>query len=66
MLKGTENNVKIVADDVTGNVLTSGTLESFNMSSGTIENTEDKFAVGSKVVLLTQDNQQFILLCEVI
>ena len=31
-----------------------------------IENIEDNFKVGSTVVLLTQDNQKFYLICEVI
>lgn len=30
------------------------------------ENVEDSFKVGSTVVLLTQDNQKFILICEVV
>lgn len=68
ILKGTKRDVKITADEVTGNVVTEhgGRLDSFNMSSGTIENMEDKFEIGSEVVLMTEDNQKFILLCEVV
>lgn len=68
ILKGTKRKVKINADEVIGNVKTEhgGSLDSFNMAEGRVENIEDKFEVGSQVVLLTQDNQKFILLCEVV
>lgn len=68
ILKDTKRKVKVVASEVTGNVKTEhgGTLDSFSMAEGTVTNIENKFSVGSKVVLLSQDNQKFILLCEVI
>lgn len=67
ILKDTKRKVKVNADEVAGSVKSkyNGTLESFNMEKGTITNIENKFEIGSKVVLLSQDNQKFILLCEV-
>lgn len=68
LLKGTKRKVKIKATDVTGSLNTDhgGTLESFDMDNGELENIEDNFKVGSTVVLLTNDNQQFYLIYEVI
>ena len=58
ILKSTKRNVNISADEVTGSVKSqyNGTLESFNMEKGTITNIENKFSVGSQVVLLSRDN----------
>lgn len=68
ILKDTKRKIEVSSDEVTGSVKSqyNGTLESFNMEKGTVTNIENKFSVGSKVVLLSRDNQKFILLCEVI
>lgn len=67
LLKGTKRKVKIDAIDVTGNLQTEhgGTLDSFTMDNGEIKNLENTFKIGSTVVLLTNDNQKFYLICEV-
>lgn len=67
LLKNTKRKVKIDATDVTGDLQTEhgGTLDSFTMEDGEIKNLENTFKVGSAVVLLTNDNQKFYLICEV-
>lgn len=65
LLKGAKEKVKINANNVTGNVVTEhgGTLKTFDMQYGYIENLEDIFKVNDKVVLITNDQQLFIILC---
>ncbi|WP_096636432.1 DUF2577 family protein [Clostridium cochlearium] len=57
LLRNTQRKVKINGNTVNG---------SLNMQDGTIENLENVFNLGSTVVLLTNDNQKFYLICEVI
>lgn len=65
LLKGIKRKVKINATTVTGNVVTehSGTLKTFDMQDGYIENLEDIFKINDKVVLITNDQQLFVILC---
>ncbi len=63
LLKGTKRKAKIKATSVTGNILNSGTLNSFDMQDGEVENIEDAFKVGDEVLLVTNDQQLFVLLC---
>lgn len=63
------NGIQLDKNDLLINKdLLKGTKKTVNINNTRqqIENIEDSFKVGSTVVLLTQDNQKFILLCEVI
>ncbi len=68
LLSGTSKEVSISAESVTGSLNTEhgGTLDSFNMTNGSIININNNFSVSDKVVLLMSKNQQqFILICKV-
>lgn len=54
------------SNNASGNVLSQGNLSSFEMPSGKIEALDESIRAGDKVVLLlSQDQQQFVLLCKV-
>ena len=68
LLAGYKRKVKINASSVSGNVITEhgGTLNSFNMSSGELETLDDVFKKGDRVVaLISQDQQQIVIICKV-
>lgn len=69
LLKGYKEEVKINATSVSGSLNTEhgGTLASFNMSSGTSEKLKDDFNVGDSLVLLVSaDQQKYVVLCKVV
>lgn len=58
--------IKIKGTSVNGSVSPEGTLTSFDMAEGEVETLEDYLKAGDKVILLlSEDQQQFILLCKV-
>ena len=68
LLSGNKQKVKINASSVSGNVVTEhgGNLNSFNMSSGDLEILDDVFKKGDRVVaLISQDQQQIVIICKV-